>query len=315
MATPREPPTPSHDLIVRNRARGRNPECPGDSGAPHELEAPARRPASVAWASRSVVESQSRMSCRRSRVGRASPIASATACSSSANPSAFARSSRRITASTPLSPSSRWGSRARRVVRVRCGTRSGWRWCSAARTCAEPRPGLLADLPQQRPDGAGLAEHREVLLGQVPEAPSGGPGHERVDERADPDEGVVHVAPPGLVEATVQALGEQHVGVGSRARRPGVEPRPAERRHLHPPSLGGARRAEPQPAQAAGVADDRATGPAPGAAARDRHWAGAGPGPCAASRWSRPPWCRIGPRGWAGERVAATDVVPTPSPS
>ena len=75
---------------------------------------------------------------------------SASSRRSEANPSAFATSSRWMTASTPLSPSRTCGKSCHRVVRTSSGTSSGVRWCrGAANTCLALHPGpLLRDLPR-----------------------------------------------------------------------------------------------------------------------------------------------------------------------
>jgi hypothetical protein len=66
--------------------------------------------------------------------------------------------------------------------------------------------------------------------------------------------------PRVLVEASVQALGEQDVGVETGARGPGVEPPPPERGHRDPPSLGVAGGAHAHPPPRPGVAHDGVQG-------------------------------------------------------
>ena len=183
------------------------------------------------------------------------------------------------TASTPLSPSRTWGKAASGcAVQQREQRRLPVVQCRARRAAARPRRlREVADLPQQRPDGARLREHGELVVGEFPERASGGPLVRGVGERTD-------VVQQSLV--AVQASGSSRPCSPSAVRTSGspsgpidagpeVEPLVAEGRELDPAAGPGVGLPEVQRTPSARVSQD-------GGAAHDRaEWAD--PAPAAAA--------------------------------
>ena len=83
------------------------------------------------------------------------------------------------------------------------------------------RGAAVRDLAERRADGAGLAEHRELVVGELPERPAGGPLDSRGHERGDVVERRADGGPPGRVEPAVQPLGDEDVVVAELALRRG----------------------------------------------------------------------------------------------
>ena len=125
-------------------------------------------------------------------------------------------------------------------------------------------PTRSPDPAQGCADRARLTEHGQLLVRQLPERPAaralhGGGGH-----WTDLVEGVADRRPAGAVEPAVQQLADQHVLVPRWPHGAGVEPGPAERGHLHPPTTRGVRRPEAQRAASTRVPPQRGQGDAEG---------------------------------------------------
>ena len=140
----------------------------------------------------------------------------AAASSNAAKAAALAASSRHTTASTPLSPSSRWGSSARRVRAGEVRDEGGAPVVQRRGDMAGMAPAAAADVAQRRPHRARLAEHGHLIGGQLPERPPARALGRRLGGRRHPGQRVLDVVPTRAVEPAVQALGDQDVDVTRR---------------------------------------------------------------------------------------------------
>ena len=187
---------------------------------------------------------------------------SASARCSAANASAFATSSRWITASTPLSPSRTWGRSCQRVVRTSSGNEVG---TAVVQRRGDVLGGRRASARAARSGGGARrrCRARPARRTRRPGAPrSARPAARSTTASASgrtSSRTALHRRPGVRVEPAVQALGGEDVGLAERAGptaaggRTARSRRPGARTHRPVAGVGGA---EVQRPPSAGVPED-----------------------------------------------------------